>query len=287
MKHLLILLLALCAATHISNAAVTVIGSLSRTATIKPGDPFEGVVFLKNTGKEPADVRVSQSDYLFRADGTNDYGEPGKTPRSNAGWITVSPTRVKISPGETLPVRYKGRAPADPKLRGTFWSMIMIEPGSAPAITPDGKVNQVAVGLQTAIRFAIQLVTEIGNAGTRSLKVQEKRIVQSDGKRTLQLDIANDGERLLVPMMTVELFDRQGASIGRFDAGRSRIYPTCSVRAKVDLSDVPPGKYTAMVLLDSGDAQVMGAQYELEISAEAPGAIPPAPSLQNEIISAR
>lgn len=163
----------------------------------------------------------------------------------------------------------------------------MIEPGSAPAITLDGKVNQVAVGLQTAIRFAIQLVTEIGNAGTRSLKVQEKRIVQSDGKRTLQLDIANDGERLLVPMMTVELFDRQGASIGRFDAGRSRIYPTCSVRAKVDLSDVPPGKYTAMVLLDSGDAQVMGAQYELEISAEAPGANPPAPFVQNEIISAR
>jgi hypothetical protein len=65
--------------------------------------------------------------------------------------------------------------------------------------------------------------------------------VKHEGKRTLSLDIGNDGERLLIPAITVELFDQQGASIGRFDAGRTRIYPSCSVRAKVDLTDVPPG----------------------------------------------
>ena len=88
----------------------------------------------------------------------------------------------------------------------------------------------------------------------------------AEGKRAFLLDIGNDGERLMVPMMTVELFDAQGATVGRFDAGRARIYPGCSVRAKADLTDVPPGKYTAMVLLDSGDAQVMGAQYDIKIA---------------------
>lgn len=287
MKRLLLLILAICTLAGFSHAGVIVIGNLARTTTIKPGDPFEGVIFLKNTGHQMADTRVSQADYLFHADGSNEYGEPGRTPRSNAGWITVSPTRLKIAPGETLPVRYKGRAPADPKLQGTFWSMIMVEPSSAPAITPDGKVDQIAVGLQTSIRFAIQIVTELGKGGTRSLQVQDKRIVQGEGKRALQLDIANDGERLLVPMMTVELFDRRGASIGRFDAGRARIYPTCSVRAKVDLNDVPVGKYTAMVLLDSGDAQVMGAQYDLEIAPYVPDKLPSAPLVKNEAGSAR
>lgn len=146
----------------------------------------------------------------------------------------------------------------------------MVEPNSTPAITPEGKPDQVAVGLQTTIRFAIQIVTEVGQSGTRSLQVQDKRLVQGGGKRALELDIANDGERLLIPAMTVELFDQSGASIGRFDAGRARIYPACSVRAKVDLTDVPLGKYVAMVLLDSGDAQVMGAQYELDIAAAVP-----------------
>lgn len=261
--NLLALFLALIFST--AQAGVVIVGGLARTSTIKPGDAIEGVIILKNNDKQAADIRVWQTDYLYSADGRNDYGEPGKAPRSNAGWITVSPTRLKIGPGETLPVRYKGKAPADPKLHGTFWSMIMVEPNSAPAITPEGKVNQVAVGLQTTIRFAIQIVTEVGQSGTRSLQVLDKCLVQGEGKRSLHLDIANDGERLLIPAMTVELFDKGGASVGRFDAGRSRIYPACSVRAKVDLTEVPCGKYVAMVLLDSGDAQVMGAQYDLEI----------------------
>jgi hypothetical protein len=37
------------------------------------------------------------------------------------------------------------------------------------------------------------------------------------------------------------------------------------VRANVNLTDVPAGRYVAMFLLDSGGAQIMGAQYDLEI----------------------
>jgi hypothetical protein len=266
MKHLFLLILAALAVTGSSQAGVVVIGNLARTSTIEPGDAFDGVIFVKNTDQQAADVRILQTDYLCQANGTNEYGEPGKAPRSNAGWITVSPTRLKLAPGETQPVRYKGRIPADAKLRGTYWSMIIVEPVSAPAITPEGKPATVALGLQTTIRFAVQIVTEVGQGGNRSLKVLEKALVKHEGKRTLSLDIGNDGERLLIPAITVELFDQQGASIGRFDAGRTRIYPSCSVRAKVDLTDVPPGKYAAMVLLDSGDTQVMGAQYDLEIT---------------------
>lgn len=266
MKPLLLFTLITLLLTAVTQASISVIGNLAHTTTLKPGDSFEGVILVRNNDKEPADIRLSQCDYLFQSDGSNDYAEAGKTPRSNAGWITVSPSRVKIAPGEMLPIRYKGKAPADPKLQGTYWSMILVEPNSVAAIAPDGRPDQVAVGLATTIRFAIQIVTQFGNSGTRSLQVTDKRLVQADGKRALQLDIANDGERLLIPQMTVELFDQGGASVGRFEAGRARIYPACSIRAKADLTDVPAGKYSAMVLLDSGDAQVMGAQYDLELA---------------------
>jgi hypothetical protein len=248
-----------------AQAGLSVIGNLARTTTIKPGESFEGVIFVKNTGPQTADARVSQSDYLARCDGSNEFGEAGKGPRSNAKWLTLSPSRLKLAPGETQPVRYKGRAPADAKLRGSYWSLIIVEPNAAPAITPEGKPDTVAIGLQTTVRFAVQIVTEIGKTGTRSLQVLQKCLVRENGKRLFQLDIGNDGERLLIPAISVELFDQKGASLGRFDAGRTRIYPSGSARAKVDLTDLPNGKYAAMVLLDSGDAQVMGAQYELEL----------------------
>lgn len=268
MSRILSSLFAILFSGGFSHAGLIVIGDLARTASLQPGDPFEGVIFIRNTGAAPVDATVSQTDYSFRFDGSNDYGEPGKLPRSNADWITLTPLRLKLGAGETMPVRYKGAVPPNPKLSGTYWSMIMVEPNGTPPITPEGKADQIAVGLQTTIRFAIQIVTEIGQGGTRSLQILNKRLVKNEGSRVFELDVANDGERLLIPSVVIELFDQTGASAGRFDAGRTRIYPGCSVRARADLSKVPPGQYAAMVLLDSGEAQVMGAQYELEIQSD-------------------
>lgn len=270
MKRLLSLLLTFAALLSAAPASIVVIGKLAQKSEIKAGDNFDGVILLKNTGAAPAEARVTQSDYSFQADGTNLYDEPGKAPRSNAGWITVTPSRIQLAAGETLPVRYKGRAPADANLRGTYWSMILIEPNVAPSIRPDGKIDQIAVGVQTAVRFAVQVITDIGQSGTRSLQVQGKRLVRADGRRGLEIDIANDGERLLVPTVSLELFNAKGVSAGRVQARRASVFPDCSVRAKVDLTDIPDGKYTAMLLLDSGEAQVMGAQYDLELAPMKP-----------------
>ena len=260
-----LLLILFIAVSGSAQAGVTVVGNLARHATVKPGETFEGVILLKNTDAQPAEARAFQTDYLSYADGRNLYGEPGTAPRSNAGWITVTPTRVKLEAGETVPVRYKGRAPLDPKLSGTFWSLIMIEPSAASVPTPQGSETKIAYGLQTVIRFGVQIATELGSDATRSLRVMEKKIVKEDGKRSLHLAVENNGERLLIPSVGIELFDHRGASVGRFEGGKTRIYPSCSVCSKVNLGTVAPGKYTAMVLLDSGDDQVMGAQYELAI----------------------
>lgn len=265
MKFSLLTLLALIACAHAALADVTVIGSLSRRSNLQPGAAFDGVVLLKNTGARTAEARVFQTDYACFADGRNEFPEIGTTARSNGGWFAVNTSRVKLEPGETVPVRYKGKAPADPKLRGTYWSMIMVEPIASASAKAQGKDGEVAMGLQTTIRFGVQIITEFGREGMRSLQVLDKCLVKAEGKRAMHLDIGNNGERLLIPAVGVELFDHNGSSVGRFDAGRMRIFPACSVRANIDLTNVPVGKYTAMVLLDSGDDQVMGAQYEVSI----------------------
>jgi len=264
-RSLFLALLATSALTQATSfAGVTVVGNLARQIKVQPGQAFDGVVLLKNTDSHPAEARIYQTDYSSRADGTSDYAEPGTSPRSNANWITLSPSRVKLAPGETVPVRFKGTAPKKADLRGSYWSMLMVEPNASAAASPE--TGKVSVGLQTLIRFGVQIVTEVGTQGTRSLQILDKSMAKADGKRMLQVDLANNGERLLIPNVALELFDRAGASIGRFDGGRTRIYPASSVRARVDLTDVPPGQYTAMLLLDSGDEQVMAAQYDLEVA---------------------
>lgn len=244
---------------------VAVIGSLARHHNIQSGEAFEGIVLLKNTGDEAVEMGVAQNDYLFSADGSNRYEKPATQARSNAAWLAVSPSRVTLPPRGTASVYYKGKVPENASVAGTYWSMIMIEPIVTPPPAITGVEKKISMGLQTVTRFAVQIVSEIGTTGTEELKVLDKSLASNEGKRVLQLDVANTGERIQIPALWAELYNEQGVSLGRFEGGRWRIYPGCSVRYKVDLTDVPAGKYTAMVVMDTGGEYVTGAQYALEI----------------------
>ena len=119
--------------------------------------------------------------------------------------------------------------------------------------------------MQTVIRFGVQIVTEVGEGGNGTLHVTNKRLESNGPKRWFLLDAENTGNRVMVPAIWVELFNKEGISVGKFEGERSRIYPACSVRYHVDVTEVPPGQYTALVILDNGDDHVMGAQYEMAI----------------------
>jgi len=250
----------------ISFASVHVVGNLARSKTAKPGETFDGVILLKNTGAKSADVHIRQTDYQCYADGRTLYGDPGTSARSNAKWISVTPSHVTVPGNEMVSVNYKVRVPSDAKLVGTYWSLIMVEPAAAPAPEVKGGKDEIAVGVQTVTRFGVQIITEIGTTGNCALKVADKALVNDNGKRALKLDFENTGERDMVPNVSIELYGQNGLSIGKFDAGRGRIFPGGSVRYHADLSAIPIGKYVAMVIADTGDDHVMGAQYELEIT---------------------
>lgn len=250
-----------------SEAGVSVIGGLTHERIVgnpEIGETYRGTILIRNTGEEPQEVKVYQTDYLFFFDGRNIYGEPGETPRSNADWITFSPKRLVIPPKETSQVNYTVKVPDDETLVGTYWSMIMVEgisKDSPEVIKPEeGKVK---LGIRTVLRYGIQMVTHIGDTGARKLKFSNTKLLKDEEMRILQLDIENIGERWLRPFLWAELYDEKGSYIGRFEGGRLRTYPETSVRFKIDLSQVPKGEYKALVVADCGRDDVFGATYTL------------------------
>jgi len=248
-----------------ASAEVVVLGKLIQDKVVSPGDSFHGVLLLQNTESRDAYVRLYQTDYLFYSDGRNTYGNPGGIPRSNADWITLGQDRIVIPPKSTIPVQYEGKVPTGQDLNGTYWSAIMVEPFEPiqPAV-PGDKDRTLTV--QTLVRFLVQVATDIGSSGAGQLKIKNKALVNNNGKIALQIEVENTGDRKITPALSTELFDSQGKPAGKFDGGKWRIYPTCSVRFIVDLQNVPAGKYTALVVMDSGEDNVVGAQYVLEIN---------------------
>jgi hypothetical protein len=168
------------------------------------------------------------------------------------------PAQSSVELHYTIPV------PEDMGLSGTYWSMLMIEGINAEnAQTPEGK-NKIA--LNQIMRYGIQVVTNIGLSGEKKLEFKKTKLVKNPGKRILEEDLENIGERWLTPVLWVELYDKSGELKGRFQGGNSRIYPQTSSRFKVDLSSVKEGEYKALIIADCGGEDVYGISSKLKIS---------------------
>jgi hypothetical protein len=253
-----------------SEAQVSVIGELSQDKDARAGESYTGVIVVRNDTNEPQEAKVYQTDYMFQSNGTNNYAEPGTLPRSNAKWISFSPSYITLPPQATIAVNYTVMVPRlvlDSVPVGTYWSMLMVEgiqKGSAESSLPP-KEGKAQMGIMQTIRYGIQIATTIAGTGTKKIQFVETKIVtKEDGKKALQIDIENIGDIGIRPEVYVELFNAQGTSLGKFSGVRYRIYPGTSVRQLIDVNSVPSGTYKAVVVVDAGGEDVFGAQVTLK-----------------------
>jgi hypothetical protein len=253
-----------------SRANIVVVGGLTREINIKKldGNTSQGIIILKNMSEESQEAKIYQTDYEFFYDGRNNYGEPGKMARSNANWITFTPKQLIVPANGISEVNYSIKIPNDKALIGTYWSLIMIE--EVPKVPPElesGK-NEMKLGIQAKKRYAFQIVTNIGDTSVISLNFISVKLIKEGEKRIFQIDMENVGEKWAKPLLYIELYNEAGNYIGKFDGEKKRIYPGTSVRFNIDLSELPKGKYKAMVMADCGGDDIFGATYNLECKDE-------------------
>lgn len=240
------------------------VGTLTLESDGQPGQTYRGTFSLINTDSVPRTAVIYQTDYKFRSDGSNLFDEPGAEPRSNARWISFSPHQIEVPPLQSTVVSYEVRVPADTALRGTYWSMLMVEQRDSDSGLPT-RLRRRQTEVRQVVRYGVQCVTQIAGTGDAKLSFTDTRLVSDEGQSTeLQVDVENVGERWLSPTAWMELYDSNGRQIGRFESEKKRIYPGTSVRFRIGLGETPSGKYKALVVLDSGDQNVFGAKYDLE-----------------------
>ena len=246
-----------------ADGEILVAGDLLREFTLKPGASYQGEIVVKNPGDEPTGFEVSKSDYLYYADGSNEYPPPESIERSNASWISFSlPPEVTIQPEEEFPLNFEITVPEDPSLVGTYWSTIMIQ-----SPRPPDEEQQEGVGVRQVIRYGVQIAVHIGDTGERKIDLLEVKRLRSDGKKSIQVNVKNVGQHAVSPIARAELYDDSGKQYGPFKGTEYMIYPGCSVSYKVALEDVPDKKYEGVIIIDNGDQYIWGARREINFSS--------------------
>jgi len=252
------------AAASSVQSAIVVESELTDARSASVGVSYEGKIRLRNTGDEPGEVKLYQTDYAFKADGSNTYGPPGKMARSNANWIQLDSNQLSLPPNGEITVNYRVRVPSG-NLSGTYWSMIMVEPVPKSSADSSNNSQDENTRLLQTLRYGLQVVTEIGTGGASELAFSNARLLERDGQRLFAVDAENTGQRWIRAQYWLELYTEAGSPVGKFDGPTKRIFPGTSVVFETPLGDIPPGKYIALAVADGGGDDLYGANVELEI----------------------
>ena len=242
-----------------SNASIEVLGSLKYVHNGKPGDVIKGEIRIQNNDDTDQEVKVYQTDLLYNLEEKTFYDEPGSTNRSNALWMQFSPKSVIVKAKEVRIIQYEITVPKSDTLKGTYWSVLMIE-GVIP-IDPNQKGD---LNIRTVTRYAIQVVTEIADKGKGSLKFMEPTLITEGKKIFLAIDLVNNGDHYIAPEVSIELFDDKGTSVKVITAPKKGLYPSTSTRFRIDLDGIPGNTtYKAMIVAAGQESDVFGLEYTL------------------------
>jgi hypothetical protein len=263
-SRLVVSALTVLAAAAPLGAQVSVLSSTVEEREVAPGQTYTGRIVIANTSPTPQAVRLYQTDYTFKADGTSIFGDPGSTGRSNAPWITPQANRVTVPPNSEITVPYAIKVPEADSLSGTYWSAIMVEGAETAPPATTGRAGQAQVGIGAVIRYAVQVATHVGKTGVGSVKFENPQAVKlPNGNAALEIDVLSSGTRGVRPVMSVELYDAAGAMAGKGKQIRGLLYPGTSLHQVFEFGSVAPGTYKAIVFADTGSEKVTAVQLTI------------------------
>ncbi len=244
-----------------AHANILVLNGLTHENSSNQGETYRDRIEIQNNGTDKKSVKIYLRDYWFSFTGESKHDLPGTMERSNAAWINYSPQLLTLEPNEKAFIDFEVNVPQNDSLIGTYWSVIMVE-GITP---PDTTSATRGVKINTAIRYAVQVITTIGDAGKKDLQFLGLELVKDNDVGVLNVAVENTGECILKPEMSLEVFDASGNSLGIFKADRRKTFPGTSIKSSLILEGIKPGNYTGILVADCDEDHIYGTNISLEI----------------------
>ena len=137
----------------------------------------------------------------------------------------------------------------------------MIEPRDPIHVQKD----KSGYSIQSKIRYAIQIVCNIGETGTTDLKFLNISQEKYKDRHYLEVAIENSGQILLKPTLSLELFDEQGNSLPILKAEKQRIFPNSSKKYIIEIDEIKPGVYQGILIADCDTDDLFGVNITLNL----------------------
>ncbi|MGB0848769.1 MAG: hypothetical protein ACPGSM_18695, partial [Thiolinea sp.] len=117
------------------------------------------------------------------------------------------------------------------------------------------------------MRYAVRILTDIGNQGGANLTFEPPRIEKNTGgERWFSVDIRNHGNRFTRPNVWLDVFDQQGRKVGKFKAESHAMYAGEKENFRINIAGLRSGSYKGLLAAeDNRSGQVFGSDINLNI----------------------
>ncbi len=240
---------------------VAVLNGLAHEFNVTPGSTYKGRIELQNASEGAQVVTLYQTNLSTLFTGETFYTDSIENHRSNMSWVKVSNLNTTIESEETRSIEFEITVPSTEDLTGTYWSIIMVEPRDPIHVQKD----ESGYNIQSKVRYAIQIICNIGGTGTTDLKFINILQKIHDNQHSLEVYIENTGQVLVKPTLSLELFTSEGNSLPIIRSEKQRLFPNSSKKYILDIAGIKPGTYQGVLIADCETEDSFGQHFTLHL----------------------
>ncbi len=236
---------------------------------LRPGEKYVGFVYATNQKKETVHLKVYLGDWRQTEKGAV-FLKLGEEPQSLSKWMRVSPAQLTIPPGGSEKVYFEIAMPEDPDLSGSYWGVFFVEGQPQSTSLESGQAEGPTVGITSIFRFGIKAYVTIPGTEIRQATFPGAKVSPVKGGFDMTATLENQGNIYLKPYVWLELRDQTGITV----YSEAHLLKTVLPKSKRDYTfelrklNLPPGRYTALIIADYDAPNLIAAQAEIEVKGK-------------------
>ena len=230
------------------------------TFTGNPGETVAQTITLSNTSQAILNFSTRIQDFDRDTLGNKNYYDPGAKQSSNAKWLSMSSTSVRLLPGETKKLNISMAIPATAK---TITQSMIFFTQVKDETSPSTGAKSIGVSILMEMGVQVYYTPNGLNAGELEFQAFEDRGIVSNGKeqmRRLMIKIHNRGDVNKDAFVRLELTNKETGEEHKIDPASIALLPNATQWVAFNLPIKLTGKFLAVALLDAGTA------YDLKIA---------------------
>ena len=244
-----------------ASAGVAVLNGLTHTHSLTQGQKTTGKVQIRNESAKPTRVIIYKQDLIAACGQEVNYQNPNGFIQSLSPYLTTTVDEKLLGPNEEYVLFYTIDLSGEQQLKGSFWSVLMIE-----GADPIKEEKSEGIKINSVMRYAIQIIGDAGTEESTKLGFEDIKVRKIENEsQIVTLRLKNEGLFSTKAKVILEIYNQEGEKIKILEGASKRIYPQGCNEFEIELKGIKKGKYEGILIADNSK-DLFGANLSLEIN---------------------